>query len=526
MRQALRGNPARQRVSVGASLPAPTEGWDTSEALSGMSPKRAIQMDNYFPQAEWVEIRRGHIPHNDVGTNQPVESLLPYHGIDYSALFAASGGEIFEVTTTTPPDEASLTDLSNNRWQGFNMANGGGSYLWICNGQDVPKVYNGATWSDVEITGDGIEPAEIVQADLHKGRIWGVFNASTAVCYAETIDAIQGSFATYELGALINKGGYIQAVASWSRDGGDGPDDYIVFITSMGQVVVFGGLSPNDPNSWSLVGIYDIAPPIGRRCILKMGPDLIVLTIDGVQPMSQVMSQDRATSGRSTLTQRIRRAMSDAARNGGAYFGWDLTAYSRGTALVLNVPILPGQVSHQYVMNTMTGAWCRFTGQNANCWTVFRDRLFFGGNRGWVFEADVNGQDSTGPIVADLRTSFQNFGNDASVKAFKMVQVLINRDGDIDPAIGIDTDFRDETVLASFPSELGGNSFWDVAHWDEDFWPVIVQSKRNWVSVQGIGQNASIRMRVTLAKAPAGISSEVKFQINGFNMLMERGGFL
>ncbi len=525
MRQAIRRNPSRQRVSSGASLPAPVEGWDTSESLAGMNPKRAILMDNFFPQANWVEVRRGHIPHADTDTTSPVESLLPYHGTFSSAMFAASAGAIYDITSGETPDDPSLSGLANNRWQWINVANSGGSYLWICNGADVPKVYNGATWADVEIT--GIAPEQIVNVDLHKGRIWGVMNASTSVTYATVIDAIQGAFDTYELGALMSHGGYVQAVASWSRDGGDGPDDYLVFVTSRGQVLIFSGLFPADANSWGLVGVYNLGAPIGRRCLLKMGADLIVNTIDGAVSLSAVVGQDRAVSGRAALTQRIRRAMTDAARLYGANFGWDMTSYAHGTAFILNVPLAENDTAHQYVMNTMTGAWCRYTGQDANCWAVFQERLYFGGNDGMVYQADASGQDSTGSIVADIRTSFQSFGNDASVKAFKMVQALINRDGDVSPAIGIDTDFKDEAVLSVFPANVGVVARWDEAIWDVDIWPEIVLPQTQWLSVDGIGQNASIRMRVELAQATEGqYSTSLLFQINGFNMLMEKGGFL
>jgi hypothetical protein len=52
--------------------------------------------------------------------------------------------------------------------------------------------------------------------------------------------------------------------------------------------------------------------------------------------------------------------------------------------VIVNVPTLAGQTSYQYVMNTITGAWCRFTGWNAQCWALFNDKLFFGapGGRG------------------------------------------------------------------------------------------------------------------------------------------------
>jgi hypothetical protein len=43
-------------------------------------------------------------------------------------------------------------------------------------------------------------------------------------------------------------------------------DDYAAFITSEGQVAVYSGADPASSTTWSLVGVFDIGAPIGRRC--------------------------------------------------------------------------------------------------------------------------------------------------------------------------------------------------------------------------------------------------------------------
>ena len=45
---------------------------------------------------------------------------------------------------------------------------------------------------------------------------------------------------------------------------------------------------------------------------------------------------------------------------------------------MFNIPELAGEVSHQHIRNTITGAWCRFTGMNALHWATFGRRIFFG----------------------------------------------------------------------------------------------------------------------------------------------------
>ncbi|QND42960.1 hypothetical protein HB770_20855 [Rhizobium leguminosarum bv. viciae] len=88
MLQALSSGSQRRRVAKGASMPAPTEGWDTTSPLAEMSPKRAIQLDNWFPQAEYVELRKGFTRHRPTGVADPVESLIVYSGVDGSKMFA------------------------------------------------------------------------------------------------------------------------------------------------------------------------------------------------------------------------------------------------------------------------------------------------------------------------------------------------------------------------------------------------------------------------------------------------------
>src|SRR5690348_14873311 len=128
MLQALRRNPQRQRVSRGESLPAPTEGWDTSSPLAQMSPKRAITLDNWFPQAEYVEIRRGFKLHRPTSVTEPVETLIVYNGVLGSKLFAAADGKLYEVTASDTHDatpDGVITGLANSRIQYVNFTTTG-----------------------------------------------------------------------------------------------------------------------------------------------------------------------------------------------------------------------------------------------------------------------------------------------------------------------------------------------------------------------------------------------------------------
>jgi hypothetical protein len=128
---------------------------------------------------------------------------------------------------------------------------------------------------------------------------------------------------------------------------------------------------------------------------------------------------DRAAAQRVAITNKIQNAMNAAAKS-----SKDLSAGSsssiQGHRAYLNVPFTENVLQHQYVMNTLHGAWCRYTGQNASCWAVFNDRLFFGGAGGIVYESDKGNKDGSNLIVADLQTAFNHLRSRGINKQFSM----------------------------------------------------------------------------------------------------------
>ena len=543
MLQALRRNPQRQRVSRGVSLPAPVEGWDTSSPLAEMSPKRAIKLDNWFPQAEYVEVRRGHKLHRPTAVDNPVETLVVYNGAISSKLFAFAGGDIYDVSasdTHAQTAETGISGLANSRIQYVNFTTTGGHFAWCCNGADDPFTYNGTTWAATPAI-TGISPGDIVNVNVHKSRLWFVLSDSTKAAYLN-VDSIGGAATEFELGGLMSMGGYLVAMGTWSRDAGDGPDDYAVFVTSRGQIIVYAGTDPNVPALWQLIGVFNLGAPLGRRCFTKVGSDLAVITIDGVYPLSNAISFDRGAVERVAITGRIQRAMNDAARMAQSSFGWELVSYPKGTMAILNVPLVENVTQQQFVMNTLTGAWCRFTNQNANTFAVFNDRLFFGGNDGSVYEADVAGSDYLSNFTALMKTSFQYYGQRGVKKRWTMIQPLITTDGAVVPSIGLDTDFRDGGALSLATTVPVSSSLWNQMIWNLDPWGQQENTLIDWLSVSGLGQNAAINLRVDIqgeqsaslwdvalfdeATFEPEATNPITLQVNGFNLTLEQGEFI
>lgn len=538
-------SPLRQKsaaaapVYSSASVQAPVGGWDAVHPLAEMPPERAVTLINWFPGPGYLSVRRGSQIHAAGLGSGVVESLLVYNGTTVAAskLFGCANASIYDATSAGTVGAADVTGLSSNRWQHVNFTTSGGHYLWACNGADSPEMYDGSAWSNPTIT--GITASQIVNVNVHKNRLWFVLKDSMDAAYLPT-DSIQGTATKFPLGAVMGKGGYLVAMGTWTHDGGNGPDDYAVFLSSRGQAAVYQGTDPSSSSTWSLVGVYDLGSPLGYRCLTKVSGDLAIISVDGVLPFSLARGVDRGADATIAITTNINNAMNTAARAYGSNFGWELCPYPKGTAAFLNVPVFQGQEQQQYVMNTLTGAWAQYTGWNFNCFAVFNDDLYGGGNDGRVYQADTTALDVTTPIDATGQTAWSFYRTRGTLKQFKMLQPILTTDTTARPAVGISTDFKDNALLGTPTAGQSASALYDTAVYDTDIYAIEGRTVADWTSVTGLGQSASIHFRARTGRESGvsiwgvsdwgtgqwsyDISADATMRLNSFNVVYENGG--
>ena len=498
-RQPIRAS-YQQRVSIGKAIPAPVGGWDAQSPLANMPPENAVILDNFIPRAGYVELRRGFVPWQE-GLPLPTESLMVWRGGTISVaddIFAACGGSIYNVSNQNDAPVEVYTGTGNARWQSINFANDAGTFLIAANGASVPIYYNGTAFADTAITGTAgiitLDPRTLVDVMDHKGRLFFVQENSLRVWFLEPF-AIQGEANLLDLGPIFDKGGSILCQATWTLDGGSGADDLAVFVTTQGQVAVYQGLDPSDANNWALVGVYDLGLPLSRRSLIKYGSDLVLLTTDGVVPLSQALTLDRAQENLVALTQKIQNAFQQATQRYRGNYGWEGALYTKGTLAIFNVPTATLSRSEQYVQNVQTGAWCRFTGIDAFCWAVANDQMYFGASD-YVGLWDTGYADNTTGITGDIKTAFNYFGSRGDLKKFEMLQPILRIASNIAPAVEVITDFK-ERIPTAVPTTItvtGGQ--WDTGLWDVALWSPSVQTRDSWTSVTGIGYCGAVRRRV------------------------------
>ena len=385
----------------------------------------------------------------------------------------------------------------------------------------------------------GVDSTQFINVNSYMNRLWYVPKNSTNVVYMQTVGGISGSASVFPLGQLLKKGGYIVAIGTWTVDTRQNVDDYIAFISSRGEVIVYQGVDPTTATTFALTGIYQIGAPIGRKCFLRISGDMQIITIDGVVGMSEMLSTDRGAANRVSLTSIIMNDIANATRAYKNNYGWQIIEYAYGTLALINVPVQENNQSIQYVMNTITGAWSRFVGLdpdgnvnytygiNANCWEVDAfDNIYFGSNDGTVYQWNIGASDYTRPITCLVKTAYNNFGNGAQLKRYTMLQPLMTTTGNPIPSVGINVDFKDIDILST-PQAFGVNiPNWDEVEWDQFSWPGPPTTVDAWTGVDGLGHYVSIVTRVTTQSTPSNPAYYPIVQLNGWNILAEQGAFV
>lgn len=472
---------AKRAVSQPVSLPAPVGGWNARDALPAMAPGDAVILENWFPATTEVALRSGYAKHATGITGQ-VETLMAYSGAATDKLFAIAGGSVYDATSTGAVGAAVLTGLTNSRWGYCNIATAGGNFLSMANGVDAPRNYNGTTWSTPTIT--GVTATKLRDPILYAERQFFIEDNSLKVWYLP-VDSIAGAAAPVDVSSFMTKGGYIVAHGTWTIDAGNGVNDHYVIMTNKGQIIVYQGIDPTSATTWSMVGVWDIGAPVGRRSLYKYAGDMLIICQDGVVPLSGALQSSRVQP-RVAITDKIQYAISEAVTSYANNFGWQLMYVPTINQLWLNVPIQENQNQQQYAMNTITGSWCNYTGWNANCMEMFDDEPYFGGN-GYVAHAWYTSADDGNNITALGLQAFNNFNSAGRLKRFTMSRPIFRTDGS--PAIyaGINIDFDTSSPTASLNFSPSTFAKWDSALWDAGTWGGALSVLQNWQGLNGVG---------------------------------------
>jgi hypothetical protein len=480
----------RRQSSVVLPIPAPVGGLNKRDSLAQMPVTDAYELDNWFPKTDGVETRNGYTSHA-TGFGASVKSLAVYEGGGSQKLLGFANNSMFNVTAAGAVGAAIKTGRSTDIVNTCMFANTATQFLYIVDGASNPATYDGTTYTERVITGVTTADNNLVYVHNFKQRLF--FAAINECCfYYLPVSAVAGAASRFDLGEIAQTGGNLIAIASITRDGGAGPDDFIAFVLSTGEIIVYQGTDPSSASAWALVGRYRTAKPIGRNCVIEYGGDVLLITEIGLVGLNQLFNGRVYDETLDPISNKIGNSL-DPYVTLADTIGWEACLFGPGSKLILNVPLTSNGRYQQFVMNVTTKAWCRFTGINALCWAVVGRKLYFGAADGKVYEADTGKSDNGSPIEASCKQAYSYFDM-PEVKHFLTARLMFQYSG-MPPVIsGFNVNFSDNAQLftdtnTGTPTDGGA---WNTSPWNTTGWAQESSTQSYYMEINKMGTSGSI----------------------------------
>ena len=391
---------------------------------------------------------------------------------------------------------------------------GANTFTYISTGTSTVTSVTGS-YTTIGIT--GVNSNTFVNVNLFKNRLYFT-QEDTLACWYLDVNAIGGAASPLYFGSIARNGGFLQAMGTWTLDAGQGADDYAVFVTNMGEAIVYNGTDPTTAATWALKGVWQLGQTFNRRCFFKWGGDLLLLTQDGLVPLASALQSSRLDP-RINLTDKIYYPISQAATSYFGNFGWQIQYFASENMLILNIPVSGG--IEQYVMHTITKAWARFTGIQAYCWEVSGDNTMHFGGDGFVGNFYASASDAGTNITAVVQQAYSYFDSPGQNKRFTMVRPILQSDGGLPSVLcGLSVDFQplDNSGAITFSPSSQSVGIWDTAKWNGNNWGGGLITTRIWQGVTGIGFSGSINLTA--------VAQGIELHWASTDYVMEAGGVI
>ena len=462
----------RSKNNFFKNLPAPVSGINSTVGLMDMPESDAVLMENWFPKPDGLVTRNGFVSHV-TGFAQQVDRLHSYAATTGGeSLWATTSTGIYNATTAGAVG-ATVMVLTEGKTIAAQIATGAGSYLLLANGVDTMKQYDGTSWTSIATFG-ATATSVYSFVEVYRQRVFLAKKNSLEIEYL-AVNSVAGAATNYPLGAIFRQGGYIVALGTWTIDGGFGPEDNLAIITNKGEVAVFAG---NDPATWTQKGVYSVGRPLGANCLYKYGGDILILTENGLFPLSSAV-QSTSIDRQKVITQKVRPILNSAAQ---AYFtnqGWQIISDPLLPYLIVNVPSTP--LKKQLVMHAQTGAWTTFSGWDALCFARVTSELYFGtGNS----VCRITGYSDNGAnITSTMMQAYSRYGQSGN-KMAQLIKAYLSTTGGFSYNLGMASSFQDPKEKSYFMGAPGLTAgVWGTAVFGSAMWTGATAINQDWQTI-------------------------------------------
>jgi len=541
----------RQKAKVQLALtedvgvPAPIKGIIAAGLYGGggdIGPESAIFLRNMIPGEYGVVVRQGSrdfvtgLLDNvaalaDVRTIMYFNSTIAGGANDFT--FAATDAGIYDITAggAGPWDFVPVSALAwpspggDAGWCSYmNYTNvEGDHFILLCDEINGYYIFDGATWAQGTFTGQPApDPVDLVQITEWQSRIWFVERNTATAWFLDPL-ALTGQITPFNVGSRFKKGGHLVQNSSWTMDDGEGMDDKFVQISSSGDVLVWFGIDPTVSTDLLLQGRWFIGSvPEGRRVMSDWGGDIAIISTMGIVKLSALLRGDNALNTESHISANITRYVRAEMAVTRDFFGWSMETDPSQSISVISVPRRNESTPPiQFVINTITKAWCTFSDLDMRCMDKNVNGFFFGTSDGRVMLSDsVADNISLDGLSADtigfgFLTHYWHMGKPAIWKRPQFIRPSWIGSAQPVYSIAIQFDFSLDELPVVPAGGAAGDADWDDAVWDLNVWQGNAQRYFETVGLVGMGRHLAVSVRGNSSSSLAYVGADLIFDTGG-----------
>ena len=510
-------------------VPSPTRGVDARSPLGKMSLDNCVYSFNLMPAETGMLVRNGfaewQIDIESVASSG-CRTLIVFGGLTEDKsddkLFAATDEGIWDVTVegAAPVLKVAFVSTANDAGHGVfthYTDQAGAIFILYADFENGLYIYTQSTdtWAvanPANYTG-GIVTTDVVFVVVHKQRLW-LIEKNAAQAYYLPVASMQGAGTKFYFGTKFPHGGSLAALIDWSVDGGIGVDDYLIAVSTTGDVIPYQGADPSVAEGaglagWGSRGTYFVGKvPVGRKFFSEYAGEMYVLSSFGLISMSDLLrGVDVKDIAKNSMAFPIANVLRNALRLTSNELGWQPLFLPSQGQLVITAPQVAISGNYiQYNMNLATEGWGFWRGVPITCIAEWEGVTYFGSSTSKVYSMDASRDyvllDTAANLAEGSRieysilTAFSTGNEPGSYKIAQIVRpdFVAATLPTYQVKVVYDYDTREMSAPVLNDNTQGWGN-WDVALWDVNTWHGELHGFSGVSGVNGMGRAMAIAMR-------------------------------
>jgi hypothetical protein len=401
---------------------------DLLTPLPLLAPTRAPYIENFFINGQSLQVRNGSRIWSTISgasSTTEVPHLVTYNAADGTQKlfgFALPSNRIYDYSTSSATVVYGPAAFSE-----FGSFIKFRSYIYYYDGVNTGARYDGATWSSFSGFTGPVSAASFIAGNPYKSRLYLVENNTATVWYGG-VNSVTGAMTSFDVSSLFRLGGFLLNVFPVSFSSTAEAQNYLAFVSSQGEVLVYAGDNPGAAN-WQIVTQFVIGKPINRKAFLLFQGDALICTDTGLASLREMLQTGSNNGLYVTISRPVdlywrylcQGALTTAAerekvcieflpKTGCIYISFP-QSLSRGQGNVISADNL-SSIPVIFVFNTNTGGWTLYyigiTPQKRS-FAVFQNRLIAATNKNaHVIEIERSGVFNDESVVTPGSYEFVN----------------------------------------------------------------------------------------------------------------------